>query len=79
MYRVRNFSGTVQIDKKYKKNFFFLGDAAFGTPFYKGLSNGFKLLDICTINGTYTETSNLLYQNGVLCVCDFGLARKYGR
>jgi cell division cycle 2-like len=25
------------------------------------------------------KTSNLLYQNGVLCVCDFGLARKYGR
>jgi cell division cycle 2-like protein len=24
------------------------------------------------------KTSNLLYQNGVLCVCDFGLARKYG-
>ena len=24
------------------------------------------------------KTSNLLYQNGVLCICDFGLARKYG-
>jgi serine/threonine protein kinase len=25
------------------------------------------------------KTTNLLYQNGVLCLCDFGLARKYGR
>ena len=25
------------------------------------------------------KTTNLLYQNGILCVCDYGLARKYGR
>lgn len=25
------------------------------------------------------KTTNLLYQDGVLRVCDFGLARKYGR
>ena len=25
------------------------------------------------------KTSNLLYSKGKLCICDFGLARKYGR
>jgi 2-polyprenyl-6-methoxyphenol hydroxylase-like FAD-dependent oxidoreductase len=42
MYRAKHFSGTIEIDQNTKKPFFFLGDAAFGTPYYKGLYNGLK-------------------------------------